>query len=95
MRSPLHWSRLPPACSHEYRSNDTSFVPQPGDLVYYKWDNYPSDHTSHVGFVYSVNTSNSTFTAIEGDKSNAVGFRTGVSYTTTNSQLVGFARPAY
>lgn len=75
-------------------SNDINFVPQPGDLVYYRF--IPSDHTSHVGFVYTVNTSGQTFTAIEGNKDNQVAYRSNVSYQVNGySGLVGFARPVY
>jgi uncharacterized protein YgiM (DUF1202 family) len=79
--------------SNALTTAEQSFVPQVGDLIYYRFD--ANDHTSHVGFVYSVNAGANTLTAIEGNRSNAVSYRTGFSYLSGNSDLVGFARPVY
>ena len=53
-------------------------VPEPGDYIYYDWDdNGAGDCTGssdHVGVVESCN--GNTITVVEGNKSNAVGRRT-------------------
>lgn len=59
-----------------WQEND-GYVPQTGDVIYYDWDdNGKGDNTGwpeHVGMVVSV--SGSTIKVIEGNKSDAVGYR--------------------
>lgn len=59
-----------------WQEND-SYVPQAGDIIYYDWDDDgKGDNTGwpdHVGMVVSV--SGNTIKVIEGNKSDAVGYR--------------------
>lgn len=56
---------------------DDAYVPQPGDVIFYDWDDSGSGdnrgYSDHVGIVERV--SGSTITIIEGNMSNAVGRR--------------------
>lgn len=56
---------------------DDAYVPQPGDVIFYDWDDSGSGdnrgYSDHVGIVEKV--SGSTITIIEGNMSNAVGRR--------------------
>lgn len=52
---------------------DNNYVPKPGDVIFYDWDGKDT-WSDHVGFVESVSGNN--ITAIEGNKSDAVGRRT-------------------
>lgn len=60
-----------------WQEND-AYVPQPGDVIFYDWDDSGSGdnrgYSDHVGIVEKV--SGSTITIIEGNMSNAVGRRT-------------------
>lgn len=67
---------------------EQSFVPQPGDFIYFVWTN-SGDHCSHVGFVYSVNTSTNKLVTVEGNISNAVVKRT---WNLSDSEIVGYGR---
>lgn len=62
--------------SNRWTEND-AYVPNPGDLIMYDWqDTGIGDNTGapdHVGIVCEVN--GDTITVIEGNKSNAVGYR--------------------
>ena len=72
---------------------DGTITPQRGDIILYNWDDstQPNDGGSdHIGVVVSV--SNGTITVIEGNKSDAVGYRkipVGWGY------IRGYARPKY
>lgn len=72
---------------------DGNYVPQPGDYVFYNWDDstQPNDGSAdHVGIVESV--SGNKITVIEGNYNNAVGRRTiamGYGY------IRGYGLPAY
>lgn len=59
-----------------WQEND-AYVPQPGDVIFYDWDDSGSGdnrgYSDHVGIVERV--SGSTITIIEGNMSNAVGRR--------------------
>lgn len=73
---------------------DDAYVPTPGDVVYYDWDdNGKGDDTTghdHTGMVIEVN--GSTFKVEEGNKKDAVGTRT----MSINGQYIrGFAVPKY
>ena len=72
---------------------DGSITPKRGDIILYNWDDstQPNDGGSdHIGVVTAV--SNGTITVIEGNKSDAVGYRkipVGWGY------IRGYARPKY
>ncbi len=72
---------------------DGSITPKRGDIILYNWDDstQPNDGGSdHIGVVTGV--SNGTITVIEGNKSDAVGYRkipVGWGY------IRGYARPRY
>ena len=73
---------------------DDAYVPTPGDVVYYDWDdNGKGDDTTghdHTGMVIEV--SGNTFKVEEGNKKDAVGTRT----MSINGQYIrGFAVPKY
>lgn len=71
-----------------------SYVPSPGDLIMYDWnDNGVGDNTGtpeHVGIVTSV--SGSTIKVIEGNMSNAVGYRT---MTANGRYIRGYCVPNF
>lgn len=56
---------------------DDAYLPSPGDVIFYDWEDSGSGDctgsTDHVGIVVAV--SGSTITVIEGNKSDAVGYR--------------------
>lgn len=64
-------------------------VPAVGDIVMYDW-NKKHGWPEHVGMVTAVN--GSSFTVIEGNKSDAVGYRT---VRTGSASIAGFIRPKY
>lgn len=64
-------------------------TPAVGDIVMYDW-NKKHGWPEHVGIVTSVN--GSSFTVIEGNKNDAVGYRT---VSTASASIAGFIRPAY
>jgi hypothetical protein len=73
---------------------DDAYVPTPGDVVYYDWDdNGKGDDTTghdHTGMVIEV--SGNTFKVEEGNKKDAVGTRT----MSINGQYIrGYAVPKY
>lgn len=79
-----------------WKEND-AYTPKMGDYIFYNWDdggNYAStDLTAsadHVGIVTKV--SGNTFTVIEGNKSNAVGYRT---MKINGKYIRGFGTPDY
>ena len=79
-----------------WKEND-AYTPKPADYIFYNWDdgaNYATtDLTAsadHVGIVTAV--SGSTFTVIEGNKSNAVGYRT---MKINGKYIRGFGTPDY
>ena len=71
-----------------------SYVPKPGDVIMYAWgDNGVGGCTSgasHVGIVVSCD--GKTITVIEGNKDNAVGYRT---IAVNGRYIRGFGRPDY
>lgn len=76
-----------------WEEND-SYVPSPGDLIFYDWqDSGAGDNTGssdHVGIVVSV--SGSKIKVIEGNMSDAVGYRT----IAVNAKYIrGFALPNF
>ena len=68
---------------------DPSYIPTPGDLIFYDWDGNHS--TDHVGIVFSVRDG-LEITVIEGNKSDSVSYRT---ISRGNSTIFGYAVPAY
>lgn len=76
-----------------WQEND-AYTPKPGDYVFYDWDDSGSGNDTgsadHVGIVTKV--SGSTFTVIEGNKSNAVGYRT---MKVNGKYIRGFGTPDY
>lgn len=69
------------------------YVPQPGDYVFYNWDDstQPNDGSAdHVGIVEKV--SGNMMTVIEGNYSSSVGRRT---LTVGNGYIRGYGLPAY
>lgn len=77
----------------EWQEND-AYVPQPGDVIYYDWDDSgKGDNTGradHVGIVEKV--SGNTITVIEGNKNNAVSRRT---ITVGGRYIRGYGLPKY
>lgn len=71
-----------------------SYVPKPGDWIIYDWDDdgYGEDITGadHVGIIKSV--SGKTITVIEGNKSNACGYRT---ISVNGRYIRGYVTPKY
>lgn len=63
---------------------DGNYVPKPGDIIFYDWDGKDT-WSDHVGFVKSV--SGNSIKVIEGNKSDAVGYRT---VTVGNSSIRGY-----
>lgn len=64
-------------------------VPAVGDIVMYDWDK-KHGWPEHVGIVTAVN--GSSFTVIEGNKNDAVGYRTVI---VGSASIAGFIRPTY
>lgn len=77
----------------EWQEND-AYTPQPGDVVFYDWDDSGSgDNTGwpdHVGIVETI--SGSTFKVIEGNMNNAVGRRT---MTVNGKNIRGYGVPKF
>ena len=73
---------------------DDAYVPAPGDYIFYDWDDSGSgDNTGgadHVGIVVSV--SGSTIKVIEGNKSDAVGYR---NISVNGRYIRGYGVPDY
>lgn len=71
-----------------------SYVPKPGDIILYDWqDSGKGDNTGvpdHVGIV--VSSTSTSFTVIEGNKSDAVGYRT---MPVNGRYIRGFICPKY
>ena len=69
-------------------------VPRPGDLIFYDWDDSGAGDCTggadHVGIVVSV--TGNLMKVIEGNKSDAVGYR---SIVLNSRYIRGFARPDY
>lgn len=79
-----------------WQEND-AYVPSPGDYIFYDWDDNNSyattDNTGwadHVGIVTAV--SGSTLTIVEGNISNAVGYR---KLTVNGKYIRGYGVPKY
>lgn len=69
-------------------------MPQPGDLVFYRW-NENTSYIDHIGLVEKVegtNADNAVMTVIEGNKSNQVARRV-VSYRA--KEVIATVRPKY
>lgn len=73
---------------------DDAYVPSPGDIIFYDWQDSGSGdnigHSDHVGYVVSV--SRNTITVIEGNKSDAVGYR---EIAVNGRYIRGYAVPDY
>jgi len=72
---------------------DGTITPQPGDYMFYNWDDSTQPNTGyadHVGIVEAV--SGKTITVIEGNYSNSVKRRT---VTVGNGYIRGYGLPAY
>lgn len=76
-----------------WQEND-AYVPQAGDVIFYDWDDSGSGDnrgsSDHVGVVVSVN--GSTMKVIEGNKNNAVGYRT---LAINGKYIRGYGLPDY
>lgn len=79
-----------------WQEND-AYVPAPGDVIFYEWNDGPNyaatDNTAapdHVGIVVSV--TGSTIKVIEGNMSNAVGYR---NLAVNGRYIRGFGLPDY
>ena len=76
-----------------WQEND-AYKPSAGDYIFYDWDDDGvgdnKNYASHVGIVVSV--SGSTFKVIEGNMSNAVGYRT---MTVNGKYIRGYGVPKY
>lgn len=74
---------------------DDAFIPDPGDAVLYDWgDSGKGDNTGtpdHVGMVVSVDRSAGTMLVIEGNKNDAVEYRT---LAINGRYIRGFVHPA-
>lgn len=73
---------------------DDSYVPDVGDIIFYDWDDTGAGNNigwpDHVGIVVSIE--NGTITVIEGNKDNAVEFRT----ISVNGKFIrGYGVPDY
>lgn len=69
------------------------YVPQPGDYIFYNWDDSTQSNdgsADHVGIVEKVN--GNTMTVIEGNYSHSVGRRT---IAVGNGYIRGYGLPAY
>jgi uncharacterized protein YgiM (DUF1202 family) len=73
-----------------------STVPEPGWIIEYDWQDSGSGDNAgtadHVGLVVSVNKSAGTFKVIEGNKNDAVGYRT---MNINGRYIRGFAAPKF
>ena len=70
---------------------EINYVPSPGDIIYFRWTGADSDvYVSHTGYVRSV--SGSTVYTVEGNISDKVVAR---SFSTSDSQIVGYGKPNY
>lgn len=72
---------------------DGTITPQPGDIIVYNWKKATQPNNGagdHIGYVHSV--ANGTITAIEGNKGEAVSYRT---MPIKWGYIRGFARPKY
>lgn len=73
---------------------DDGYLPSPGDVILYDWqDSGAGDNqgsTDHVGIVVAV--SGSTITVVEGNKSDAVGYRT---MRQNGTYIRGYGLPDY
>lgn len=65
-----------------------AYTPQKGDIIFYDWNGDGS--SDHVGIVVSVGFGE--LAAIEGNKSDTVGYR---KLAITSSQIVGYGKPNY
>lgn len=77
--------------THELTEEETAYVPQPGDYVYFRWKKAADTvNVSHVGIVATV-TPNHIITW-EGNVSKKVAQRT---YSLHDTQILGYGRPQY
>ena len=86
-----------PSIINTYKKSTTSkykyaggskYVPKPGDVIFFDWNN--NNVPDHTGLVASV--SGSTIKTIEGNKSDAVGYRT---FKVGYSGVLGYGLPNY
>jgi len=69
-------------------STNKSYTPKPGDIIFYDWNK--NNTPDHVGMI--VSCSGSTVKAIEGNKNDAVGYRT---FSKGYTYIQAYALPAY
>ncbi len=69
-------------------STNKSYAPKPGDIIFYDWNS--NNTPDHVGMI--VSCSGSTIKAIEGNKNNAVGYRT---FSKGYKYIQAYGLPAY
>lgn len=65
-----------------------TYTPKRGDIIFYS-SKHTQDDSTHVGYIVSI--SGSTIKAIEGNKSDAVGYRT---ISTSDKYIIGYGRVA-
>lgn len=68
-------------------STNKKYTPSPGDIIFYDWNK--NKQPDHVGMIVSCG---STIKAIEGNKNDAVGYRT---FSKGYSLILGYGLPAY
>lgn len=74
-----------------YRNNDSSFIPQYGDIVFYDWD--CDGKADHVGIISSVADGNSpSMLVIEGNYSNSIKVR---SLKYNDGRILGYGLPRF
>lgn len=81
--SSLLASQTEPALTEE----EQAYTPKVGDFVYFRWNNKPSDHCSHVGVVLGVDVEKKTMQVLEGNMRNRVCLRV---WSWKDEQIVGY-----
>lgn len=77
--------------NNEWHDRDESgFTPQPGDQIYYSWNR--NGFADHVGAVNTAPDSSGKFQTIEGNYGSMV---QNVDRETSNTQIMGYGRPAW
>lgn len=72
-------------------ASETTYFPQPGDYVYFRWSNATSSVTvSHVGIVMKIR--DGSVVTVEGNASGKVGERI---YDLADARIVGYGKPIY
>ena len=79
---------------HQLKSNGNTYIPQPGDVVIFQWNNQRTAWAHHIGYVESV--SGSHITTIEGNTTiNGVSQVARRTYHQYAGCIQGYARPSY